>query len=87
MFFFFCLQWDPKITTLPGLYFLSVGMLKPISLLLSNPELCSSVYALRCINVLLSTGLLYVVYSLLKQIHGFKVGKQYLFLIYPVEIF
>ncbi|XP_034251591.1 dol-P-Glc:Glc(2)Man(9)GlcNAc(2)-PP-Dol alpha-1,2-glucosyltransferase [Thrips palmi] len=65
-------EWDPKITTLPGLYFLSVGMLKPVSWFLSNPQFCSSVYALRCINMLLSTGLLYVVYSLLRQIHDFK---------------
>ncbi|KAK3932622.1 Dol-P-Glc:Glc(2)Man(9)GlcNAc(2)-PP-Dol alpha-1,2-glucosyltransferase [Frankliniella fusca] len=65
-------EWDPKITTLPGLYFLTVGFLKPISWFLSKPELCSSVYALRSVNMILSTGLLYVVYSLLRQIHGHK---------------
>lgn len=64
-------EWDPKITTLPGLYILSIGILQPISWFLSNPQLCSSVCALRSINLLLSTGLLYVVYSLLRQIHDF----------------
>lgn len=65
-------EWDPKITTLPGLYFLTVGTLKPISWFLSDPDVCSSVYTLRCINVALSTGLLYVTGCLMQQIHGHK---------------
>ena len=29
-------EWDPKITTLPGLYVISVGILNPVSLFLER---------------------------------------------------
>lgn len=62
-------EWDSKITTPPGLYLLTVGFLKPISWFFAKPQICSSVYALRGINMFLSTALLYVVYSLQRHLH------------------
>ena len=54
-------QWDPKITTLPGLYLFSVGILRPLHLLspsqfqsLISQSLLSTctVPALRAVNIL-----------------------------------
>ncbi|XP_046386441.1 putative Dol-P-Glc:Glc(2)Man(9)GlcNAc(2)-PP-Dol alpha-1,2-glucosyltransferase isoform X2 [Ischnura elegans] len=45
-------EWDPKITTLPGLYIFSAGLLKPYGWVI-NRYLCT-VYRLRGINLLCS---------------------------------
>lgn len=67
----FPFQWNPKITTLPGLYLISVGMLGPVTAVLNLPvmELCT-VYWLRGINVLFSFGNFYLIYALLKKLHN-----------------
>ena len=72
--------WDPKITTLPGLYLLSVGTLEPASLLcswlglpLTRAQLCS-LPGLRAGNLLLSLVNLVLIHSLTGQLHGAKVG-------------
>lgn len=52
-------QWDPMITTLPGLYIFTVGLLKPMNAFLST-DLCTSVYCHRYINVIFSLATFYV---------------------------
>ncbi|XP_037068601.1 putative Dol-P-Glc:Glc(2)Man(9)GlcNAc(2)-PP-Dol alpha-1,2-glucosyltransferase [Pollicipes pollicipes] len=59
-------QWDPKITTLPGLYLLSVGLLGYLSGL--EPPSCT-VYLLRMVNLLFSVITLVVIYSILKVLN------------------
>ncbi|KAF7396508.1 hypothetical protein HZH66_007370 [Vespula vulgaris] len=56
--------WDSKITTLPGLYFLSAAILSPVNL-------CNILY-IRCINLFGTFANLYLTYSLMKQIHKNK---------------
>lgn len=64
------LQWDPMITTLPGLYLLSVGVVKPAAWLLGWTEsVVCSVGMLRFINLLFSAGNFYLLYLLLFKIH------------------
>ncbi|XP_027314640.1 dol-P-Glc:Glc(2)Man(9)GlcNAc(2)-PP-Dol alpha-1,2-glucosyltransferase isoform X1 [Anas platyrhynchos] len=64
------LQWDPMITTLPGLYLLSVGVVKPAAWLFgwTGPIVCST-GMLRFINLLFSAGNFYLLYLLLLKIH------------------
>ncbi|XP_051889812.1 dol-P-Glc:Glc(2)Man(9)GlcNAc(2)-PP-Dol alpha-1,2-glucosyltransferase isoform X3 [Pristis pectinata] len=63
-------EWDPMITTLPGLYLVSTGIIKPVSWLLSwtGTVVCST-GMLRFINLLFNTGNLYLLYLLLCRIH------------------
>ncbi|XP_073429616.1 dol-P-Glc:Glc(2)Man(9)GlcNAc(2)-PP-Dol alpha-1,2-glucosyltransferase isoform X2 [Dendrobates tinctorius] len=63
-------QWDPMITTLPGLYLTSVGIVKPAAWLFgwSGSVVCSS-GMLRFINLLFSLGNLYMFYLILCRIH------------------
>ncbi|NP_001016192.2 dol-P-Glc:Glc(2)Man(9)GlcNAc(2)-PP-Dol alpha-1,2-glucosyltransferase [Xenopus tropicalis] len=63
-------QWDPMITTLPGLYLASVGMVKPAAWLFgwSDSVACSS-GMLRFINLLFSLGNLYMIYLILSKIN------------------
>ncbi|XP_059581869.1 dol-P-Glc:Glc(2)Man(9)GlcNAc(2)-PP-Dol alpha-1,2-glucosyltransferase [Alligator mississippiensis] len=63
-------QWDPMITTLPGLYLVSVGIVKPAAWLFgwSGSVVCST-GMLRFINLLFSVGNFYLLYLLLSKIH------------------
>ncbi|XP_037745026.1 dol-P-Glc:Glc(2)Man(9)GlcNAc(2)-PP-Dol alpha-1,2-glucosyltransferase isoform X1 [Chelonia mydas] len=63
-------QWDPMITTLPGLYLMSVGIVKPAVWLFgwSGSVVCST-GMLRFINLLFSVGNFYLLYLLLCKIH------------------
>ncbi|XP_062583842.1 putative Dol-P-Glc:Glc(2)Man(9)GlcNAc(2)-PP-Dol alpha-1,2-glucosyltransferase [Saccostrea cucullata] len=68
--------WDPMITTLPGLYLVTAGILKPFILLL-DAELVCSVMGLRLINVLFQAGTFYVQREIYKTIHSpATVGKD-----------
>ncbi|XP_060050622.1 dol-P-Glc:Glc(2)Man(9)GlcNAc(2)-PP-Dol alpha-1,2-glucosyltransferase isoform X2 [Erinaceus europaeus] len=59
-------EWDPMITTLPGLYLLSVGVVKPAGWLLGWPEqVVCSIGALRFVNLLFSAGNFYLLHLLL----------------------
>ena len=53
-------QWDPKITTLPGLYVIATLLLSPL-------ELCNT-FHLRCLNLLATFLNLYFTYDIVKQI-------------------
>ena len=73
-------QWDDKITTLPGLYLFSVGLLEPLSKLspvlgleLGETKLCS-VRVLRSVNLLMSLLVLALLHTITSQLHGSKEG-------------
>ena len=70
-------QWDPMITTLPGLYLASVGLLRPITelMLVDMSEVCTTT-VLRSTNILFAVGNLYMLYALIVRLHKHdKVGK------------
>ncbi|KAM9705307.1 dol-P-Glc:Glc(2)Man(9)GlcNAc(2)-PP-Dol alpha-1,2-glucosyltransferase isoform 1-T17 [Menidia menidia] len=58
-------EWDPMITTLPGLYLVSVGLIQPVVWLfgLTGPVVCSPAM-LRFVNLLFNCGNLYLLYRL-----------------------
>ncbi|XP_074798526.1 dol-P-Glc:Glc(2)Man(9)GlcNAc(2)-PP-Dol alpha-1,2-glucosyltransferase isoform X2 [Natator depressus] len=70
-------QWDPMITTLPGLYLMSVGIVKPAVWLFgwSGSVVCST-GMLRFINLLFSVGNFYLLYLLLCKIHHKNKKKR-----------
>ncbi|XP_057711579.1 dol-P-Glc:Glc(2)Man(9)GlcNAc(2)-PP-Dol alpha-1,2-glucosyltransferase isoform X1 [Corythoichthys intestinalis] len=63
-------QWDPMITTLPGLYLVSVGIIKPVVRLanMTGDVVCSTAM-LRFINLLFNCGNLYLLYRLVCRLH------------------
>lgn len=63
-------EWDPMITTLPGLYLVSVGVIKPVVWLadLTGKVVCSTAM-LRFVNLLFSCGNLYLLYLLTCKLH------------------
>jgi len=69
--------WDPKITTLPGLYIFSVGLLQPLHFLSGAvgpfPSFCS-VAALRSVNLLVGLVNLVLIQGLVRARHGAKEG-------------
>ncbi|XP_043944324.1 putative Dol-P-Glc:Glc(2)Man(9)GlcNAc(2)-PP-Dol alpha-1,2-glucosyltransferase [Protopterus annectens] len=63
-------EWDPMITTLPGMYLMSVGMLQPVVWLLKwKQSIVCSTGMLRFLNLLFSAGNLYLLYLLVCRIH------------------
>ncbi|XP_041350519.1 putative Dol-P-Glc:Glc(2)Man(9)GlcNAc(2)-PP-Dol alpha-1,2-glucosyltransferase [Gigantopelta aegis] len=66
-------SWDPMITTLPGLYLISVGILEPIAkvLQLTTMELCTPL-VLRSINLLFMTGNVWLLSRLITVMHFSK---------------
>ena len=76
-------QWDNKITTLPGLYLFSVGLLEPVYKLSSaldlqlgveidnGTKLCS-VRVLRTVNMMMSLLNLALLHSITTHLHGDK---------------
>ncbi|XP_029471246.1 dol-P-Glc:Glc(2)Man(9)GlcNAc(2)-PP-Dol alpha-1,2-glucosyltransferase-like isoform X2 [Rhinatrema bivittatum] len=63
-------QWDPMITTLPGLYLVSVGLMKPAAWLFGwSQDVTCSAGMLRFINILFCIGNLYLLYLLICRIH------------------
>uniref|UniRef100_T1IQU4 Dol-P-Glc:Glc(2)Man(9)GlcNAc(2)-PP-Dol alpha-1,2-glucosyltransferase n=1 Tax=Strigamia maritima TaxID=126957 RepID=T1IQU4_STRMM len=61
-------EWNSKITTLPGLYLISVGFLRPINFL-TGINFCD-VFNLRLTNLFFSIGNLYLLYGLINKLHG-----------------
>ncbi|XP_030006255.1 dol-P-Glc:Glc(2)Man(9)GlcNAc(2)-PP-Dol alpha-1,2-glucosyltransferase [Sphaeramia orbicularis] len=63
-------EWDPMITTLPGLYLVSVGVIKPVVWLadMTGGVVCSTAM-LRFINLLFNCGNLYLLYLLTCKLH------------------
>ncbi|XP_069694039.1 dol-P-Glc:Glc(2)Man(9)GlcNAc(2)-PP-Dol alpha-1,2-glucosyltransferase isoform X2 [Periplaneta americana] len=67
-------DWDRKITTLPGLYLLSVGVLMPLSTLL-RWELCG-IYALRLTNVFACFANFYIIYNIRRRLRPEREGLE-----------
>lgn len=63
-------EWDPMITTLPGLYLVTVGVIKPVVWLadMTGGVVCSTAM-LRFINLLFNCGNLYLLYLLTCKLH------------------
>ncbi|KAK2101741.1 glucosyltransferase [Saguinus oedipus] len=62
-------QWDPMITTLPGLYLVSVGVVKPASWIFGWSEhVVCSIGMLRFVNLLFSVGNFYLLYLLFRKV-------------------
>ncbi|KAM6986518.1 dol-P-Glc:Glc(2)Man(9)GlcNAc(2)-PP-Dol alpha-1,2-glucosyltransferase [Aplochiton taeniatus] len=63
-------EWDPMITTLPGLYLASVGVIKPVVWLadLTGKVVCSTAM-LRFVNLLFNCGNLYLLYLIICKLH------------------
>ncbi|XP_037369228.1 dol-P-Glc:Glc(2)Man(9)GlcNAc(2)-PP-Dol alpha-1,2-glucosyltransferase [Talpa occidentalis] len=62
-------QWDPMITTLPGLYLLSAAVLRPAGWVLGWPaRVACSAWTLRLVNLLLGAGNLYLLHLLLREV-------------------
>lgn len=66
---FYLLQWNDKITTLPGLYYLSTSVLRLIALALgeNNKNLCT-VYNLRLSNLVVSAFNFLVIFKILQKL-------------------
>lgn len=60
-------QWDQKITTLPGLYLISIGIVKPVSTVFGE-DFCN-VYGLRAVNVLIFLLNFYILFSIRQKLH------------------
>ena len=76
-------EWDAKITTLPGLYLFSVGLLDPAYKLSTGLgytghvgdtllDFCS-VKMLRSVNLLMSIINIVLLYTITSHLHGLKV--------------
>ena len=70
--------WDPKITTLPGLYLFSVGLLEPahkissfLGIQITKEELCS-VTNLRSINLVMAVINVVLLNTVVSHVHGMK---------------
>lgn len=63
-------EWDPMITTLPGLYLVSVGVIKPLMWLAGwTGKVVCSTGMLRFINLLFNCGNLYLLYLIIYKLH------------------
>lgn len=60
-------QWDPKITTFPGLYIVAVPWLRILDL--TGGGLCNSVLVMRLLNVLFGLGNLWILNRLCHLLH------------------
>ncbi|KAG9335889.1 hypothetical protein JZ751_003546 [Albula glossodonta] len=63
-------EWDPMITTLPGLYLVSVGVIKPLVWLAGwTGRVVCSTGMLRFVNLLFNCGNLYLLYLIICKLH------------------
>ncbi|XP_076647875.1 alpha-1,2-glucosyltransferase Alg10 isoform X1 [Halictus rubicundus] len=62
-------QWDPKITTLPGLYLLATLILSPFNL--------CNIFYMRCINLLGTFINFYLIYNITKHISITRPAKRW----------
>ncbi|XP_076068657.1 alpha-1,2-glucosyltransferase Alg10 [Oratosquilla oratoria] len=76
-------EWDPKITTLPGLYLFSIGLNGPVSYVLGK-ELCD-VFSLRVTNLFAAAFSLSALHKLLIYLHRERADSWKLML-YAVNL-
>ena len=70
-------RWDPKITTLPGLYFSSLAILEPLAVVLKqNLVVICSPFWLRITNVLFLLGIVVFLRLLLLKLHVDDKGRS-----------
>ena len=76
-------QWDSKITTLPGLYVFSFGLLDPLFKVSSALDLTSaslldlcSTKMLRSVNLGMSIINVLLLYTITSHLHGLKVKRR-----------
>ena len=76
-------QWDSKITTLPGLYVFSFGLLDPVYKVSSALDLNSaslldlcSTKMLRSVNLGMSIINVLLLYTITSHLHGLKVKRR-----------
>ena len=78
-------EWDPMITTLPGLYFSSWLFLEGLAVALKQDikTLCMPLF-LRIVNVVFNIGNIWVIYRILRKLNEMKddneqvIYRQYL---------
>jgi DIE2/ALG10 family len=63
------LQWDPMITTLPGLYLMSVALVKPINWAIDVGSVACTTLQLRSVNVFLAVCNLCLLWKLTETIN------------------
>lgn len=63
-------KWDPKITTLPGLYLFSLAIIEPLAIVFKqNVVILCSPFWLRAVNLLFLLGNVLVLRQLLLKLH------------------
>jgi len=63
-------EWDPKITTLPGLYFISFACLRTLAFALGHElDVVCTTFFLRMINVLFFMGNVLLLRQILVKLH------------------
>ncbi|CAB4057909.1 ALG10 [Lepeophtheirus salmonis] len=68
------ISWDPKITTLPGLYLITIGILNPISKFIGPIMTLCDTFHLRCVSLALSVVNFLIIQRITIQIHGARHG-------------
>jgi len=84
--------WDSKITTLPGLYFLSVALSQLVSAFMAQPlsslSMSCSVPALRCVSAIFGLANLVLIFKLVNILHPRCQHKYILtFTIWTMPVF
>ena len=69
-------EWDPMITTLPGLYFCSWIFIEALAVLLHQEAktICIPLF-LRIINVVFNVGIIWVIYRILRKLNELNSRK------------
>ncbi|GFT46990.1 dol-P-Glc:Glc(2)Man(9)GlcNAc(2)-PP-Dol alpha-1,2-glucosyltransferase [Trichonephila clavipes] len=78
-------EWDPKITTPPGLYLLTVGILNPVSKI-TNLDV-DKLACFRLVNICFTIGTIYVVYRILQHHHKENESRILLLSSFNITIF
>ncbi|GFR33363.1 dol-P-Glc:Glc(2)Man(9)GlcNAc(2)-PP-Dol alpha-1,2-glucosyltransferase [Trichonephila clavata] len=78
-------EWDPKITTPPGLYLFTVGILNPVSKI-TNLDV-DKLACFRLVNLCFTIGTIYVVYRILQHHHKENESRILLLSSFNITIF
>ena len=69
-------QWDPMITTLPGLYFCSWGFIEFLAVAFKQDvkTMCMPLF-LRMVNILFNVGNIWVIYRIMRKLNEMKQAE------------